>query len=970
LQLNIIEKNNMKKKYTYNNSQSWKSKNKKPKRKSSNKNKRSFVGRILKNKKLWISVFILIVLGFISILAVLSWYSKDLPNPDQLMSRQVPQSTIIYDRTGENVLYEIHGDEKRTMVTLEQIPNYVEQATIAIEDKNFYEHGGFSLWAIARTVITNVLYNRKAGGSTLTQQLVKNAILTPEKSYSRKIKELILSYKLEKQFSKDAILQMYLNEIPYGSNAYGVEAASKKYFGKSVSEINIAEAAILAALPQAPSLYSPYNHDKETLLGRQRYIIDLMKKQGYINAEEAQKAKDYELSFQTPTTDIKAPHFVMYVKQVLAEKYGEKLVEQGGLRIYTTLDLYKQEIAEEVISEKAENNLESWSASNASLVSIDPKNGQVLTMVGSKDYFNEDIDGQFNVSLSPRQPGSSLKPFVYASLFEKGYNPNTIVFDVVTNFSTSNNTYTPHNYNLKELGPVSIRKSLAGSLNIPAVKALYLSGLDNVLNLLNNSNYTTLEDKSRFGLSLVLGGGEVKLLEHVNAYSIFAREGEIHPINIILKVEDPDGKILEEFKDETKKVLSTNVSRMINSILTDNEARAYAFGATNPLHFPDRPVAAKTGTTNDYKDAWTIGYTPSLVTGVWVGNNDNTEMKRGAGGSTVAAPIWNEYMKRVLGDTPVEEFNKPEIKKTGKEIIDGTIDFSKTLKIDTASGFLATEFTPESFIEEKSFASYHSILYYVDKEHPLSERPTNPEKDPQFKAWENAVQDWAKKLSEEELSENNNLILETPPTKEDNLHLPENIPSLRVLNFNDNQTLRNSILNIDVKVGAPRGVARVEYYINNNLLENKDNFPFSLSRDISFLNNDSYELLVRVCDDIDNCASQTLNFTLDLNQNNNQSANISLISPSNGLVLSAIDFPLSISLKIENPSKVSTINTYIENRDTKDKTKVLIKNSPGTKNLNMSWEEKPTAGTYDFWVTANTWSGVEINTEKRLLTIN
>lgn len=959
----------MRKKYIYNNSQSWKSKNNKPKKRNFNKNKSSFLRRLLISRKLWIAILILIFLGFLSVLAVISWYSRDLPNPDQLMSRQIPQSTIIYDRTGENVLYEIHGDEKRTMVTLEQIPDYVEKATIAIEDKNFYEHGGFSFWAIARTIITNILYNQRAGGSTLTQQFVKNAILTPEKSYTRKIKELILSYKLEKEFSKNDILQMYLNEIPYGSNAYGVEAASKKYFGKSVSEINIAEAAILAALPQAPSLYSPYNHDKETLFGRQYYIIDLMQKQGYISKKEAQEAKDYELSFQAPTSDIKAPHFVMYVKQILAEKYGEKMVEQGGLRIYTTLDLYKQEIAEKIINEKAEANLENWNAENASLVSIDPKNGQVLAMVGSKNYFSEDIDGQFNVALSPRQPGSSLKPFVYASLFEKGYNPNTILFDVVTNFSTSDDTYTPHNYNLKELGPVSIRKALAGSLNIPAVKVLYLSGVNNVLNLLQNSGYTTLEDRDRFGLSLVLGGGEVRLLEHVNAYSIFAREGEIHPINVILKVEDPDGKILEEFKEETKTVLSTNVARMINSILTDNKAREYAFGANNPLYLPGRPVGAKTGTTNDYKDAWTIGYTPSLVTGVWVGNNDNTEMRRGAGGSAVAAPIWNEYMKQILGDTPVEEFNKPEIKKTGKEIIDGTIDFSQTIKIDKASGFLATEFTPESFIEEKSFASYHSILYYIDKEHPLSERPTNPESDPQFLAWESAIESWAQNIKEKDLPENNNLILEAPPTEEDNLHLPENIPNLKILNFN-NQTLRDATLNVDIKVGAPRGVDRVEYYINNNLFENKNSFPFSLSRNISFLNNGSYELLVRVCDDVDNCKSKTVNFVLDINQNNNKDANITLISPSDGLSLSAIDFPLSISLKIENPSKISTINAYIENRETNDKIKILTKKSPGTENLNIPWEKKPPSGSYDFWVTASKWSGGDEITKKILLNIN
>jgi 1A family penicillin-binding protein len=962
----------MKNKYTYNNSQSWKSKNNKPKkRKSSDKDKGSFLRRLLTSKKLWITIFVLIGVGFLSLAAVFSWYSRDLPNPGQLMSRQVPQSTIIYDRTGENVLYEIHGDEKRTMVTLEEIPDYVEEATIAIEDKNFYEHSGFSLWAIGRTVVTNVLYNRRAGGSTLTQQFVKNAILSPEKSYSRKIKELILSYKIEKQFSKDDILQMYLNEIPYGSNAYGVEAASKKYFGKSVSEINISEAAILAALPQAPSLYSPYNHDKETLIGRQHYIIDLMQKQGYISEEEAEEAKRYELSFEAPTSNIKAPHFVMYVKQILAEKYGDKMIEQGGLRIHTTLDLYKQEIAEEVISEKVEGNLENWNAENASLVSIDPKTGQVLAMVGSKDYFSEDIDGQFNVALSPRQPGSSLKPMVYASLFEKGYNPNTLLFDVGTNFSTSSDTYTPHNYNLKELGPVSIRKALAGSLNIPAVKALYLSGVNNVLNLLNNSGYTTLEDRDRFGLSLVLGGGEVKLLEHVNAYSVFARDGEIHPISIILKVEDSSGEVLEEFKEETKNVLSSNVSRMINSILSDNQARSYAFGINNPLTLGDRPIAAKTGTTNNYKDAWTIGYTPSLVAGVWVGNNDNTEMRRGAGGSTVAAPIWNEYMKRVLGDTPVEEFKKPEIKETGKEIIDGTIDFTKTVKIDTTSEFLATEFTPESFVEEKTFANYHSILFYVDKEHPLSERPTNPESDPQFEAWESAVQEWAENLSEEDLPEDSDLVFKTPPTEEDNIHLPENRPNLEVLNFSDNQTIKSGLLKIDVSVGAPRGVDRVEYYINGNLLENRDSFPFSLSRNISFLDNGGHELLVRVCDDVDNCTSEKFNFTLELNQsNNNQGANISLLSPSDGMALSSIDFPLSISLNIDNPKKVSTINAYIQNTEGNTTTKVLTTTSPGVENLNINWKEKPDSGSYDFWVSANTWSGEIISTKKVLLNVN
>ncbi len=961
----------MKKKYIKTPSQSWESKKKRKTKKTKNNN---LLKRIFISKKFWIFIFTLFILGVIGIAGIFLYYSKDLPNPDQLMSRQVPQSTIIYDRTGENILYEIHGDEKRTMVTLEEIPDHVKESTIAIEDKNFYEHGGFSLWAIGRTILTNILYNKRAGASTLTQQFVKNAILTPEKKYSRKIKELILSYKIEKQFSKDEILQMYLNEIPYGSNAYGVEAASKKYFGKSVSEINVSEAAILASLPQAPSFYSPYSHNKENLLGRQKYIIDLMEKQGYITENEAKEAKEYEVEFKAPRSDIKAPHFVMYVKQILSEKYGERLVEQGGLKIKTSLDLYKQEIAEEIIKNKSEDNLNKWNASNASLVSIDPKNGQVLAMVGSKDYFSEDIDGQFNVSLSPRQPGSSLKPMIYASLFEKGYTPNTILFDVVTDFSTSNDTYTPHNYNLKELGPVSIKKSLAGSLNIPAVKALYLTGLDDVLNLLNNSGYTTLEDKDRFGLSLVLGGGEVKLLEHVNAYSVFAREGEIHPATVILKVENPDGEILYENKEEEeKKVIPANIAKMINYILTDNKAREYAFGVNNYLNIKDRPVGAKTGTTNDYKDAWTIGYTPSIVTGVWVGNNDGTEMKRGASGGNVAAPIWNKYMKKILGNTPIENFNKPEIKETGKEIIDGTIDFTKTVKIDKASGLLATEFTPESFIEEKKFANYHSILFYVNKEHPLSERPDNPEDDPQFKTWELAIDKWAKNIDNEDVSESNNLIFKTPPTKEDNLHLPENIPSLNILNLKNNQTINNNILSVDLKVGAPRGVDRVEYYINNNLLEVKGNYPFSLDKNISFLENNNYNLTIKVCDDIDNCKSKTINFNLNLknNQNTSQEVSASLLSPKTGTALTSIDFPLNVSLKITSPQKVSSVEGYIKktNEESKSNT-IFFQESPGVENLNIPWSKKPEPGTYNFWLKVNTWLGKEIETKKILLTIN
>jgi penicillin-binding protein 1A len=352
---------------------------------------RKFIGRAV------LVAAVLLIGGFI-------WLSSGLPSPNSLMAREVPESTKIYDRSGETILYDIHGDEKRTLVTLDKIPQHVRDATIAIEDKDFYHHKGFSLWAIVRTIVTNVLTNRKAGGSTLTQQFVKNAVLTNEKSYIRKIKELILAYRMEKKFSKDEILQMYFNEIPYGSNAYGIEAASLKYFGKHVQDINLSEAAVLAAMVQSPTRYSPYGPNKDLLLERQKYVLDLMVDQDKISEDEATKAKNEKVSFKDPAdNNITAPHFVMYIKEMLAEKYGEKVVEQGGLKITTTLDTYKQQIAEEVVKKKALDNDKRWRASNAALVSIDPKTGQVLAMVGSRDYFDKTIDGQVNVALKPRR---------------------------------------------------------------------------------------------------------------------------------------------------------------------------------------------------------------------------------------------------------------------------------------------------------------------------------------------------------------------------------------------------------------------------------------------------------------------------------------------------------------------------------------------------------------------------------------
>ncbi len=917
-------------------------------------------------KRIVISFLLLILAGFLTIFIALAWFSRGLPNPDQLIQREIAQTTTIYDRSGEHVLYEVHGDEKRTLMELEAIPDYIKQATIAIEDRNFYRHRGFSMWAIFRTMVTNFLRGERAGGSTLTQQFVKNAILGPEKKYSRKIKELVLAQRIEKRFTKDEILQMYLNEIPYGSNAYGVAAASQKYFNKNVQDINLAEAALLAALPQAPSLYSPYGPNKELLLGRKDYILKIMYDQGYINEQEKNAAQSYEIVFAGPETNIKAPHLVMYVRSLLAKTYGEKTIEQGGLKIYTTIDWDLQQTAEKIIKEKIEEYGERYQATNASLVAIDPKTGQILVMVGSRDFFNNDIDGQVNVALSNRQPGSSLKPLIYSSLFELGYTPDTILYDVETNFSTNPaEPYRPRNYDHQERGPIDIRHSLANSINIPAVKAIYLADIKRVLDLAENMNYSTFSDRSRFGLALVLGGGEVKLLEHVNAYSAFAREGTMSAHASILRVEDRDGKILQEYELEEKKVLTSQSARAINNILSDNQARAITFGLNSQLNIQNRQVAAKTGTTNDFRDAWAIGYTPSLVAGVWVGNSNNDKMSRGASGSTVAAPIWNQFMQYALKDHPKEVFKPLEIIKTGKEILDGDIEITKkTVLIDSISGLLATEHTPEELIEEIEIFQHHSILHYVDKNDPLGPIPENPEKDPQYLIWEKAIADWA-----EEDEEFSNFIV---PTETDDVHLPENIPSLNIINPIENTIINSSDLIVNIEAEANRQLIRTDYFINNLLWERINQLQTVLIKDISFLASGSHQLTVRVCDDVFNCQSKSVNF----NFNNPvelllEQPRAEITYPPSGVSLSEIDFPLPINIKITNPNSASFLNLFINKQNEKNNQKpfkqVVINQS---QEIIINLLEKPEPGNYQISGQMFSWENEIINISPLNLIIN
>ncbi|MFH1867145.1 MAG: PBP1A family penicillin-binding protein [Patescibacteria group bacterium] len=850
---------------------------------------------------LWRLFFILLAVGAVTVIVVFLWVARDLPTPEGIAHRIIPQSTKIYDRTGETVLFDIHGEERRTSVELSNIPEHLKQATLVAEDRNFYTHQGFKFTSMVRSLLVNLIRGGKAqGGSTITQQFIKNAIVGGEKKYSRKIKEIILAYQIEQKFSKDEILKLYFNEIPYGSNAYGAEAAAHLFFGKGVKDINLAEAAILAALPKAPSYYSPWGIHKDELIGRQQFILNQMVEGGYIDQAAADQAIAEELNFITRQENIIAPHFVFYIKEQVADNYGERQVEQGGLKIITTLDLEAQKAAEEAIAESEEKN-ESFNAGNASLTAIDISTGQIIAMVGSRDFFNDDISGQVNVATRPRQPGSSFKPFVYAAAFDKGYPTNTLLFDVVTRFKTDTKDYTPHNYDSKERGPVTLRQALAGSLNIPAVKLLYLTGIDHVLDLAKQLGYTTLTERSRFGLSLVLGGAEIKLLEHVNAYATLARQGQFKPTSSILKIEDATGKILEEYKEpKTKKILEQQIANEVTDILADNSAREYIFGANNYLTLGDRPAAAKTGTTNDYRDAWTIGYTPGVAAGVWVGNSDNSEMKRGADGSVVAAPIWLNFMQKLLKGKPVEEFTAPEERLVDKLMLNGQLTGGDVL-IDRASGKLATELTPSTFIERRRFRQYHTILHYLDKNNPLSNNEFNPFTDPQYTNWEEAVTRW---------TEEQGFSNEQPPTEYDDVHIAANRPELSLTNPRNNDTITSNPVTLSVNTSARRGVRRVEYLLDNQLIGESKQSPFSFTFSITDdWDNGFHTLTGRAYDDVDNMAESQSTFNLLVTPLPSP-YHINWLSPKDGTQISFDQSPIELKLSLDHPELLEKIDAY------------------------------------------------------------
>lgn len=612
--------------------------------------------------------------------------AKDLPRPDRVV-RKEGFATKIYDRNNK-LIYDVFENQKRTLIQLYQVPKTLKEATVAIEDKDFYKHKGFDPKGYLRSIYYIFVRHRLQGGSTLTQQLVKNVLLTSERTVKRKIKEFVLALEIESKYSKDQILQMYLNEAPYGGTTWGVEEASRTYFGKSASELNLTQSAILAGLPQSPSTYSPFGKNPGAYVSRTKDVLRRMREDSYISEEEEKKSLEEleNIVFASQSGTLKAPHFVMYVKKILEEKYGEKAVERGGLRVTTSVDLDFQERVQEIVSSEIAK-MEKLHITNGAAIVMDPKNGAILAMVGSKGYDDPDYDGKFNVVLAKRQPGSAIKPVTYVAALKKGYTASTLLMDCLTSFPGGANKpdYIPTNYDGKEHGPLHVRFALGNSINIAAVKMLAMIGIREMLTTAFDMGLTTLEPTeeniSRFGLSVTLGGGEVRLLDLAAAYSAFANEGARIEPTAILKVTDKDGNTLEEFREVPgKRVLSKGESFIISHILSDNSARLLTFSENSLLKFSDRQVAVKTGTTNDKRDNWAIGWTPQVIVGSWVGNNDNTPMKSVASGVSGATPIWRKVILDYLKNKQVENFLLPE------EVV--------SVDVDAVSGFRAHDNFP------------------------------------------------------------------------------------------------------------------------------------------------------------------------------------------------------------------------------------------------------------------------------------
>ena len=618
--------------------------------------------------------------GFLVLFAFVFWLTilRDLPSSRTLLTREQEVSTKIYDRNGI-LLYKIYKDKNRTIVSLSEVPLHVRLATLAAEDAEFYNHAGFSVRGILRAIIKNLQKRELSGGSTITQQLVKNALLSPEKTITRKVREIILSMGVELTFTKDEILEMYLNEVSYGGTAYGIEEASQVYFGKNVGELTVSEAALLAGLPKSPTKYSPFGANPDLAIERQQEVLHLMKVNKYITEEQEVASAGETLTFAPNKTDIKAPHFVMYVRSQLVEKYGEEVVEKGGLEVITTLDYSIQKMTEEVVKSEV-SKLGRLNVGNGAALVMSPGSGEILAMVGSKDYFAQEADGNVNVTLRLRQPGSSIKVVNYAYALSNEYTPATILDDSPVTFSVPGQPpYSPKNYDSTYRGKLPLRNALAESRNIPAVKVLASYGVTKMIEQGQKMGITTWDDPSKFGLSLTLGGGEVKLIDLAKVYATIANYGRRPEMVSILRITNYKGKVLEEYSCagnnfltveaveaaknacDWEEILDPRIAYLLIDILKDNQARAPAFGTSSYLAINGHPeVAVKTGTSNDLKDNLTAGFNQKYLVVTWVGNNDGSAMSRIASGVTGASPIWNKIMSALLTKEENHDWEVPE----------------------------------------------------------------------------------------------------------------------------------------------------------------------------------------------------------------------------------------------------------------------------------------------------------------------
>ncbi len=806
---------------------------------------------------------------------IIIWlFSIQIPDFHSFNDRKIVNSTKIYDRTGKILLYDIHQDTKRTDISGDAMGVNIKNATVAIEDSEFYNHGGIKFSSIIRAVLFNIFgAGHTQGGSTITQQLVKNTLLTSEKSYTRKIKEWILAIKIDNSIPKDKILEYYLNEAPYGGNVYGIEQASKTYFGEDAADLTLAQAAYLASIPQSPTSLSPYGKNKDKLEARKNLVLGRMLELKFISKEDYEKAKKEAVTFLPQATGgIKAPHFVFFIKDYLEQKYGNDMVNNGGLKVTTTLNYDLQQKGEQIVKDGALQNEKDWNGKNASLVAIDPKTGQILTMIGSRDYFDKQIDGNFNVATANRQPGSSFKPFIYATAFNKGFTPDTVLFDLPTEFQTTcdaygnalpghnqKDCYMPNDYDGKFRGPMTLRDALAQSINIVAVKLFYLAGLPDSLKTAEDMGISTLSDINRYGLTLVVGGGEVSLLDMTSAYGVFANDGTRNPYTGILKVEDANGKVLEEFNPNSQNVLPKNTALTISDVLSDEKAREPTFGVHSVLYIPGKNVAVKTGTTNNNKDAWTIGYTPSIVVGVWAGNNDNVPMKKG--GATVAGPIWNKFINEALKTLPDESFEKPNLDTDPhlvKPVLRGFWQGNENFFIDKISGKLATLNTPKETLQEKVITNVHSILYWINKDDILGAPPTNPSDDPQFNHWEIPIQNWwAQNSAKYPIT-----TIYDKPTATDDVHTDASKPVVSIIEPNINTNYSpNQKINVKISSSSPYPLLKLDIFVNDGYLGTSEapfNFSFMPS-DIENLQANN-ELRIVAYDSVYNSSETTLTF--------------------------------------------------------------------------------------------------------------